>query len=92
MAKLLRAVLRIAEGRGAKKAQQPQSLIAKPCNRRPRAVGAPAMTVPTKCRKDSKVHLAIDMLWHPLELRVMATDEQYRAQISELACSCGIAA
>lgn len=38
-----------------------------------------------KCRKGSKVHLAVDTLGHLLALCVTAADEQNRAQVAELA-------
>ncbi len=82
-------MLRIAEGR--KESSAAAIFDSKTLQSTPES-GMRADYDGTKCRKDSKIPLAIDTLWHPLDLRVMATDEQNRAQISELACPYGIAA
>jgi len=78
----LRAVLRIAAGRQ----ERPRAAIfdRRTLQATPES-GPHAGYDGAKRRKGHKVHLAVDTLGHLLALCVTATDEQDRAQVSELA-------
>jgi transposase len=77
----LRAVLRIAEGR--KESPTAAIIDSRTLQSTPES-GARADYDGAKRRNGSEVHLAVDTLGHLLALCVTATDEQDRAQVSEL--------
>jgi transposase len=79
---VLRAVLRIAEGR--KESPTAAIIDSRTLQSTPES-RARAGYDGAKRRKGSKVHLAVDTLGHLLALCVTAADEQDRAQVSELA-------
>jgi len=78
----LRTVLRLAEGRN----EEPSAAIfdSRTLQSSPES-GHRAGYDGAKRRKGSKVHLAVDILWHLLALHVTPANEQDRAQVGELA-------
>src|SRR5713226_2581719 len=78
----LRLLLREAQGRN----RQPSAAIfdSRTLQSTPES-GARAGYDGAKRRKGSKVHAAVDTLWHLLALRVTAANEQDRAQVEKLA-------
>jgi transposase len=80
----LRAVLRLAQGRN----EQPSAAIfdSRTLQSSPES-GHRAGYDGAKRRKGSKVHLAVDTLGHLLALHVTAANEQYRAQVGQLAAA-----
>src|SRR5205807_3415970 len=77
----LRTVLRLAEGRN----EEPSAAIfdSRTLQSSPES-GHRAGYDGAKRRKGSKVHLAVDILWHLLALHVTPANEQDRAQLGEL--------
>jgi len=84
MAHDLRALLRVAAGRGARPTAA--VLDGRTLQSTPES-GARAGYDGAKRRKGSKVHIAVDTLGNLLALRVTAAGEQERAQVADLAAA-----